>query len=186
MIKELVLDLKIGYYEFEKENPQKVKFSLEVDYMDNNIGLLIGAGSVGKKHAKTMSEIFDVLYVVDIDNNALDWCKENLKCSLKLFSNLEQAIYENNELQNTVCLIANWGIDHFDVLIKLIQKGLCCCGNSLVKLDEDYLIKFLMKNRLSFFKLFILLQSRISEKWQLLSSCKHVLPVCLWIGTTVF
>ena len=34
LIKELVLDLKIGYYEFEKENPQKVKFSLEVDYMD--------------------------------------------------------------------------------------------------------------------------------------------------------
>ena len=34
LIKDLVLDLKIGYYEFEKENPQKVKFSLEVDYMD--------------------------------------------------------------------------------------------------------------------------------------------------------
>ena len=34
LIRELVLDLKIGYYEFEKENPQKVKFSLEVDYMD--------------------------------------------------------------------------------------------------------------------------------------------------------
>ena len=34
LIKELVLDLKIGYYEFEKENPQKVKFSLEVDYVD--------------------------------------------------------------------------------------------------------------------------------------------------------
>ena len=29
LIKELVLDLKIGYYEFEKENPQKVKFSLD-------------------------------------------------------------------------------------------------------------------------------------------------------------
>ena len=89
----------------------------------NNIGLLIGVGSVGKKHAKTMSEIFDVLYVVDVDHNALDWCKDNLKCSLKTFSNLEQAIYENNELQNTVCLIANWGIGHFDVLIKLIQNG---------------------------------------------------------------
>ena len=34
LIKELILDLKLGYYEFEKENPQKVKFSLEVDYMD--------------------------------------------------------------------------------------------------------------------------------------------------------
>jgi dihydroneopterin aldolase len=28
------LDLKLGYYEFEKEKPQKVKFSLEIDYED--------------------------------------------------------------------------------------------------------------------------------------------------------
>ena len=34
LIKELILDLKLGYYEFEKEKSQKVKFSLEVDYMD--------------------------------------------------------------------------------------------------------------------------------------------------------
>ena len=30
LIKELVLDLKLGYYDFEKEKPQKVKFNLEV------------------------------------------------------------------------------------------------------------------------------------------------------------
>ena len=34
LIKELTLDLKLGYYEFEKEKPQKVKFSLEIDYED--------------------------------------------------------------------------------------------------------------------------------------------------------
>ena len=34
LIKELVLDLKLGYYDFEKEIPQKVKFSLEIDYED--------------------------------------------------------------------------------------------------------------------------------------------------------
>ena len=34
LIKELTLDLKLGYYEFEKEEPQKVKFSLEIDYED--------------------------------------------------------------------------------------------------------------------------------------------------------
>ena len=34
LIKELTLDLKLGYYEFEKEKPQKVKFSLEIDYQD--------------------------------------------------------------------------------------------------------------------------------------------------------
>ena len=34
LIKELILDLKLGYYEFEKDKNQKVKFTLEVDYKD--------------------------------------------------------------------------------------------------------------------------------------------------------
>ena len=34
LINELILDLKLGYYDFEKEKPQKVKFSLEIDYQD--------------------------------------------------------------------------------------------------------------------------------------------------------
>ena len=34
LIKDLILDLKLGYYDFEKEKTQKVKFSLEIDYED--------------------------------------------------------------------------------------------------------------------------------------------------------
>jgi FolB domain len=34
LIKDLILGLKLGYYDFEKENPQKVKFTLEVNYED--------------------------------------------------------------------------------------------------------------------------------------------------------
>ena len=34
LIKELLLDLKIGYFDFEKEKKQKVKFSPEIDYVD--------------------------------------------------------------------------------------------------------------------------------------------------------
>jgi len=34
LIKDLALDLKLGYYDFEKDKPQKVKFTLEVDYRD--------------------------------------------------------------------------------------------------------------------------------------------------------
>ena len=34
LINELILDLKLGYYDFEKEKLQKVKFSLEIDYED--------------------------------------------------------------------------------------------------------------------------------------------------------
>ena len=34
LIKELVWGLKLGYFDFEKEKPQKVKFNLEVNYQD--------------------------------------------------------------------------------------------------------------------------------------------------------
>ena len=34
LIKDLTLDLKLGYFNFEKDKPQKVKFSLEIDYRD--------------------------------------------------------------------------------------------------------------------------------------------------------
>ena len=34
LINELILVLKLGYYDFEKEKAQKVKFSLEIDYQD--------------------------------------------------------------------------------------------------------------------------------------------------------
>ena len=33
-IKDLTLDLKLGYFNFEKNKPQKVKFTLEIDYKD--------------------------------------------------------------------------------------------------------------------------------------------------------
>ena len=34
LIKDLTLDLKLGYFDFEKNKPQKVKFTLEIDYRD--------------------------------------------------------------------------------------------------------------------------------------------------------
>ena len=34
LIKELILDLKLGYYDFEKQKNQKVKFTVEVNYRD--------------------------------------------------------------------------------------------------------------------------------------------------------
>ena len=36
IIKDLTLDLQLGYYDFEKEKKQKVKFNLEVSYQDKN------------------------------------------------------------------------------------------------------------------------------------------------------
>ena len=80
LIKELILDLKLGYYEFEKENSQKVKFNLEVDYKDkkptsdDDIKSIVNYGKLVKlikkltknKHynfLETLAEdVFDVLF----------------------------------------------------------------------------------------------------------------------------
>ena len=80
LIKELILDLKLGYYDFEKEKPQKVKFSLEIDYedkkptSDKDIKSIVNYGQVVKlitkltknKHynfLETLAEdVFDVLF----------------------------------------------------------------------------------------------------------------------------
>ena len=80
LINELILNLKLGYYDFEKEKPQKVKFSLEIDYEDKkptsdkdiksivNYGTIVKLISklVKKKHynfLETLAEsVFDELF----------------------------------------------------------------------------------------------------------------------------
>ena len=80
LINDLILNLKLGYYDFEKEKPQKVKFSLEIDYQDKkpsndkdiksivNYGTIVKLLSklVKKKHynfLETLAEaVFDELF----------------------------------------------------------------------------------------------------------------------------
>ena len=80
LINELILDLKLGYYDFEKDKSQKVKFSLEIDYEDKkptndkDIKSIVNYGQVVKlirkltknKHynfLETLAEdVFDVLF----------------------------------------------------------------------------------------------------------------------------
>ena len=80
IINELILDLKLGYYDFEREKPQKVKFSLEIDYEnkkptnDKDIKSIVNYGTivklitklVRKKHynfLETLAEgVFDELF----------------------------------------------------------------------------------------------------------------------------
>ena len=80
LIKDLTLDLKLGYYNYEKQKLQKVKFSLEIDYEDKkptndkDIKSIVNYGQVVKLIKKltknrhynfleTLAEdVFDVLF----------------------------------------------------------------------------------------------------------------------------
>ena len=62
LINELVLDLKLGYYDFEKYTSQKVKFSLEIDYEDKkptndkDIKSIVNYGTVVKLITKLVKK----------------------------------------------------------------------------------------------------------------------------------
>ena len=62
LINELILDLKLGYYDFEKEKAQKVKFSLEIDYedkkprSDKDIKSIVNYGTVVKLITKLVKK----------------------------------------------------------------------------------------------------------------------------------
>ena len=62
LINELILNLKLGYYDFEKEKSQKVKFSLEIDYKDKkptndkDIKSIVNYGTVVKLITKLVKK----------------------------------------------------------------------------------------------------------------------------------
>ena len=62
LINELILDLKLGYYDFEKNKSQKIKFSLEIDYddkkptNDKDIKSIVNYGTVVKLITKLVKK----------------------------------------------------------------------------------------------------------------------------------
>ena len=62
LINELILDLKLGYYDFEKEKSQKIKFGLEIDYEnkkptdDKDIKSIVNYGTVVKLITKLVKK----------------------------------------------------------------------------------------------------------------------------------
>ena len=62
LINELILDLKLGYYDFERKKSQKVKFSLEIDYEDKkptndkDIKSIVNYGTVVKLITKLVKK----------------------------------------------------------------------------------------------------------------------------------
>ena len=76
LINELILDLKLGYYDFEKEKSQKIKFSLEIDYEDKkptndkDIKSIVNYGTVvklitklvKKKHYNFLESLAEVVF----------------------------------------------------------------------------------------------------------------------------
>jgi predicted dehydrogenase len=94
------------------------------------IGLLVGAGSAGKHHARVMSRRYRELIVVDPASTVETWMKENLKPGDVYYNNLDSAISAiGDRAENVTAVIANLGPDHCSTFHRLadcgIQKIVC-------------------------------------------------------------
>ena len=62
LINELILNLKLGYYDYKKKKSQKIKFSLEIDYEDKkptndkDIKSIVNYGTVVKLITKLVKK----------------------------------------------------------------------------------------------------------------------------------
>ena len=108
LIKDLILNLKLGYYEFEKDSKQKVKFNVDVEYSskkpgsDIDIKSIVDYGKivklitkfVNKKHynfLETLAEdVFEELFKdkridkIDIQIEKLEILKECSSVGIKI------------------------------------------------------------------------------------------------------
>jgi predicted dehydrogenase len=89
------------------------------------IGLLVGAGSVGKHHARVMSQRYHQFIVVDPASAVESWMKENLKPGDVYYNNLDSAISAiGDRSQNVTAVIANLAPDHCSTFHTLADCGI--------------------------------------------------------------
>ena len=89
------------------------------------IGLLVGAGSVGKHHARVMSQRYSQLIVVDPASTVETWMKENLKPGDVYYNNLDSAVSAiGDRAKNVTAVIANLAPDHSATFHRLADCGI--------------------------------------------------------------
>ena len=89
------------------------------------IGLLVGAGSVGKHHARVMAQRYHQFIVVDPASAVEMWMKENLKPGDVYYNNLDSAISAiGDRAENVTAVIASLAPDHSATFHRLADCGI--------------------------------------------------------------
>jgi predicted dehydrogenase len=90
----------------------------------NQIGLLIGAGSMGKRHAKVLIEKYASIVVVDRDAAIGEWVKQELRAQDRYFPDLTSALAEiGDACTHVTAIIATLGPHHFAAFNQLVDHG---------------------------------------------------------------
>jgi predicted dehydrogenase len=80
------------------------------------INLLIGCGSIGKRHLSKLIEMNEEIWVVDPNKDMRNYAIAESDLVVKTFNSLEEVTDLNNFIDLNIVIIANWGPDHFATL----------------------------------------------------------------------
>jgi predicted dehydrogenase len=98
--------------------------SVETAPVKSQLGILIGAGSVGKRHAKVLEKRYQRLIVVDVNSSAREWANSELSCEVvtaESLSSVSEAV--KHQATHSTAVIANWGPAHFATFEELVSLG---------------------------------------------------------------
>jgi predicted dehydrogenase len=85
-------------------------------------GLLVGAGSIGKRHAKVMADRYSILHVVDPSEQTRAWATETFGSQVATHDNLEGAL-KQIESADVTAVVATLGPVHRENVSRLIDHG---------------------------------------------------------------
>ena len=88
------------------------------------VGLLVGAGSVGKRHASVLANRYQKVIVIDSNPAALMWASHELPCETVCASSLEEVRPSiQASADDITAVIATWGPSHFQTFEQLVTMG---------------------------------------------------------------
>ncbi len=92
--------------------------------MISHLGILVGAGSIGKRHARVLANRYQHLVVVDVDSNAREWATKELACEVTTAKSLSDiADVVRKQSSQATAVVANWGPQHFATFEELVALG---------------------------------------------------------------
>ena len=92
--------------------------------MGDSLGILVGAGSVGKRHAAVMAARYRQIVVIDVSSSAREWASTELAGNVTACPSLSEVRDVLTQFgSNTTAVIANWGPSHFATFKDLVKLG---------------------------------------------------------------
>jgi predicted dehydrogenase len=85
--------------------------------------LLVGCGSIGKKHLQELLPVFDAVTVVDINEDALTWARNEGQGRVSTRTSVGELSGELATAPFDIAVVANWGPDHVKTIRELLGYG---------------------------------------------------------------